>query len=59
MKVKLEPGVWLADGEGDPPRTTREENAKEFDNAAQAYNALSAAREFHPFNDAEIVDDFV
>jgi hypothetical protein len=30
MKVQLEPGVWLADGEGDPARTLDENNAAEF-----------------------------
>jgi hypothetical protein len=59
MKVKLEEGVWLADGEGDPARTLVEDNAKEFDNAIEAYDALKAAREYHAFTDAELTDDFL
>ena len=30
LKVELEHGVWLAEGEGDPPRTLDENNAREF-----------------------------
>jgi len=59
MKVLLEEGVWLADGEGDPPRTLLEENAKEFIDISQANNALVKARKYRPFPDAEIYEDFV
>ena len=59
MKVRLEEGVWLADGEGDPPRTTVESNAKEFDTFGEAWLALIAAREYRLFLDAEIEDDFI
>jgi hypothetical protein len=27
LKVELEHGVWLAEGEGDPPRTLQEKDA--------------------------------
>lgn len=37
MIVELEDGVYLADGNGDPPRTLIKENAKQFDNV---YHAL-------------------
>ncbi len=58
MKVRLEDGVWLTDGFGDPPRTLVEENAKDFLTMEEAVVALGKAREFRPFVDAEIVDSF-
>ena len=57
MKVELESGVWLADGEGDPARTLVEENAAEFVSMQAAMVALSAARAFRPFKNALIHDD--
>ena len=59
MKVLLEPGVWLADGEGDPARTTKEENAKEFETSIEAFAALTEARKYRPFHDAELTEDFL
>ena len=59
MKVELEPGVWLADGDGDPPRTLVERNAKEFPTEHAAYAALNEARVYRAFPDAMIVDDFI
>ena len=58
MKILLESGVWLADGEGDPSRVTREENAAEFSSMDSAVAALAAAREYRPFINAEIYEDF-
>lgn len=58
MKVQLEKGVWLADCEGDPGRTTKEENAKGFDKVYEAVTALEKARTFRPFEKAEIQGDF-
>ncbi len=52
MKVQLEPGVWLADGEGDPPRTLIEDNAREFDSKKEALAALTKARQYSPFKNA-------
>ena len=49
MKVQLEPGVWLTDGEGDPARTLKEESAKEFETMLEAVIALNKAREYRPF----------
>lgn len=57
MKVQLEDGVWLTDGEGDPPRTLVEEKAKEFKNTEEALKALTKAREFRPFETAQIHDE--
>ena len=59
MKVMLEKGVWLTDGEGDPPRTTVEENAIEFNTMARALSALKLARKYRPFQLAVIQEDFV
>ena len=59
MKVLLEDGVWLAAGEGDPPRTLVNEYAKEFKSTLDAYKALEKAREYRPFENAMIEDDFV
>lgn len=58
MIIQLEDGVWLADGEGDPPRTLVKENAKEFADMNEALEALTEARKFRPFEKAEIIDDF-
>jgi len=57
MKVLLEEGVWLTDGEGDPPRTLLEINAKEFITLPQASKALKKARRYRPFKNAQIQDD--
>lgn len=63
MKVLLEPGVWLlgwpAVCEGDPPRTLNEAEAYDFDYIEHAQQALKEARRYHPFENAQIVDDFV
>ena len=59
MKVLLEDGVWLTDGEGDPPRTTIEEKAKEFDSTKHALSALADARKYRPFRDAQLTEDFI
>ncbi len=58
MKVLLEKGVWLKDGEGDPPRTLVESNAKEFNSSAEAYKALTRARKYRPFKNAIIQEYF-
>lgn len=52
--VELEQGVWLTDGEGDPPRTLREENATRYDSMIEAARALTDARTFRPFKNATI-----
>ena len=50
--VKLERGVYLADGEGDPARTLVKENAKLFSSMLEAVRALTAARKYRPFEKA-------
>ncbi len=57
MKVQLEPGVWLTDGEGDPPRTLIEDNAREFESEKEALAALAKAREYSPFKNAVLDED--
>ena len=57
MKVLLEDGVWLSDGEGDPPRTLVEENAKEFVTFEGAFIALAEARKLRPFKNAQIQEE--
>lgn len=59
MKVQLENGVWLTGGQGDPPRTLVEENAKEFETMEDALDALKEARKLRSFENALIIDDFV
>lgn len=59
MIVLLEKGVWLTDGEGDPARTLLEEYATDFETFEKANKALSEARKYRPFPNAEIQDDFV
>lgn len=59
MKVLLEDGVWLTDGEGDPPRTLVEKYAKEFNSELEAYRALENARQYRPFPNAELQEDFI
>lgn len=52
--VQLEPGVWLADGEGDPPRTLDRQQAEPYATPASAGRALLHARKFRPFDSARI-----
>lgn len=54
--VELEDGVWLANWEGDPGRTLRRDNAKQFDTKKKAQNALKRARKFRSFLDAQILN---
>ena len=57
MKVLLEPSVWLTEGEGDPPRTFKKEDAHDFKTLSDAMIALAEARRYRPFVDARIEDD--
>jgi hypothetical protein len=54
--VKLESGVWLANGDGDPPRTIVCANARAFPTYHAAESGLWLARTFRPFADAEITE---
>lgn len=59
MKIELEAGVWLTEGEGDPPRTLDKRRAKDFETLTEAHAALKEARKFRPFKGAIIIDDFI
>lgn len=53
--IELEPGVWLTEGEGDPPRTLVKANAVSWMNTLAAMKALNAAKAYHTFPNAKIV----
>lgn len=59
MKVELEQGVWIVDGDGDPPRTLKQEHAKDFNTLREAMIALNQARLYRPFPNALVHDDFL
>lgn len=52
LVVCLELDVWLAEGEGDPPRTRRLSAAARFATREAAELAIAAARSFRPFPEA-------
>jgi hypothetical protein len=52
--VELEPGVWIADTDGDPGRTLVKENAQRFFMKSEAKKALEKARTFRAFKNAKI-----
>ena len=54
--VLLSDGVWLAEGNGYPPRTLVARNAKLFATMQGARAALTRARKYHPFATAEIIE---
>jgi len=47
--VELETGVYLTDGEGDPPRTLIRDNAALYGDKGTALAALDRARKVAPF----------
>lgn len=53
--VRLEKGVWLAEGICDPPRTLNVKNAKQFKQKKWAKNGLKIARKYRPFLKAKII----
>lgn len=54
LVVKLEDGCWLAEWEGDPPRTCKAEHAARFASHDAAVLALASARRYRPFRWARI-----
>ena len=52
--VELEPGVWLSDGDGDPPRTLARANALQLP-ATAAVQAAVRARRYRRFDALKIV----
>lgn len=55
--VRLEAGVYIADGIGDPCRTLKIENAKRFRTQFLAKEAIIEARKHRPFKDACILTE--
>ena len=53
--VELEPGVWLREGDGDPPRTLDVQFAHGWRSRVTAEKHLAAARQFRPFANAQIL----
>lgn len=53
--VRLEKGVWLTDGVGDPARTVVKENATRYHDLKLAERDLRFARHHRPFLRAKIV----
>lgn len=55
--VELEPNkVWLADGDGDPPRTLVESNARVFSTRESALVALLESRQHRSFCNADTIN---
>ena len=54
--VELDRNVWIADIQGDPGRTLRQEDAQHFRTLAKAKKALREARNYRPFKAAEIIE---
>jgi len=52
--VELEKDVWLASGQGDPARTLKVENAKQYKRENLARYGLKLARKYRPFEKAKI-----
>ena len=50
--VELEPGVWLTEGDGDPPRTKNKSAAHRYPDRSPACGALLRARLYRPFKNA-------
>jgi len=53
--IELEPGVWIADWDGDPGRTKIKENAKVFESRKKAECMLNNCRIYREFNNAIII----
>ena len=58
MKVKLDKNNWLLDIHGEVLNTQFEVHAYDYKTHEYALNALTVARTFEPYPDAEIVEDF-
>jgi hypothetical protein len=54
--LELEEGVYFAEGEGDPPRTTVKENAKVFSSTRDWDAALHQAREYRMFMQSSLIN---
>ena len=54
--VELEPGVWLARGQGDPCRTVVKESARRYGRWQDARVGLRWAEKYRPFKNAQIIE---
>lgn len=54
--VKLNPKCWLAPWSGDPGRTCVKKNARRYKTLRGARIALGLARQYRPFEGANICD---
>ena len=52
--VELEKGVWVSGQDGDPGRTLKLENAKQFGERLEAEESIKVARKYRPFMKAMI-----
>lgn len=52
--VELEKGVWIAPWIGDPGRTLKIENAKQYKQLNHAIYGLKMARKYRPFLKAKV-----
>lgn len=55
VELEREPGCWLTDGDGDPPRTCVISNANVYASHSDAHDALDAARRYRRLANARIV----
>jgi hypothetical protein len=53
--AELEPGVFVAPWSGDPGRCLNIGNAKEYKTTAAARAAITRARKYRPFLNAQVV----
>lgn len=53
--IELEEGVYLADGIGDPARTTVKGNARKFSSSVSAYRSLKKALAQRNFKNPRVI----
>jgi len=54
--IELEPGVWLARGQGDPCRTLVRAKARKYGRWQDAKTGLTWACKYRPFKNAQILE---
>ncbi len=54
--IELEDSVYLADGQGDPPRTLVKSNAKSFSSMGSAYQSLKKALTQRNFKNPRVIE---
>lgn len=53
--VEIEPGVWLANWQGDPGRTLLQSSARKYKSERAAKYAIARARRYSKFEEARVV----